>query len=252
MTTSTDGSTYVESLPDFDDVQPPAKKARVGIPSYSNVDVSQLWLKNNGPNRKGDGIMVLPLCGNVKLVADLTPNTWLRVAFPFNTTGQYEAVSFLGHCAPTDRPEGLNLGIVLDRGQADFLAAVDDKLSKEMASYTRATWHDLLTENDKYHNTTCKVKVMLGKDAETQIKVIGPDQEIHEGRGWDFLSQHVGTHNFRGAKVKVCVRVDTVWNVAKKAGVRLVATHLVLVTPDDQGQVLDGWADDDALLGSLW
>ena len=111
MTTSAEGSPCVGSLPDFDDVRPPAKKARMYIPSYSNVDVSQLWLKNNGPNRKGDGIMVLPLCGNVKLVADLTPNTWLRVAFPFNTTGQYEAVSFLGHCAPPDRPEGLNLGV---------------------------------------------------------------------------------------------------------------------------------------------
>ena len=93
------------------------------IPSYSNVDVKGLWLKNNGPNRKGDGIMVLPLYGNVKLVADLTPNTWLRVAFPFNITGQYEAVSFLKHCDPPGKPEGLNLGIVLDRGHASAVLA---------------------------------------------------------------------------------------------------------------------------------
>ena len=248
MTTS-----IADTLPDFSEVEEqPAKRARVSIPAFSDVDLGPLWLKNNGPNRKGDGVMVLPLLGNGKLVADLSPESWLRVAFPFNTSGQYEQVSFLGHMAPPDKPEGLNLGIILDKPQADFLRAVDGKLSKEMAAVTKATWHDLLAENEKYKNVTCKVKVMLGKDPETLIKVIGVDREVHEGRGWEFLSQHVGTHNFRGAKVKLSVRVDTVWNVAKKAGVRLVATHLILAVPEDGGQVLDSWGDHAALVESLW
>ena len=241
------------SLPDFDveDEQRPAKKARVSIPAYSDIDLSPLWLKHNGQNRKGDGVMVLPLLGNVKLSADLSPESWLKVAFPFNISGEYEQVSFLGHIPTADKPEGLNLGIILDKGQAEFLRAVDEKLSKEMAAVSKAAWHPLLTENEKYSNVSCKVKVMLGKDPETQIKVIAPDREVHEGRGWDFLKDHVGTHNFRGAKAKLSIRVDAVWNVAKKAGVRLVCTNLILVTPEDNGQVLDGWGDNDALLDSL-
>ena len=246
------------SLPDFseEDVMstvapPPAKRARVSIPSFGDIDLNGLWLKNSGPNKKGDGVLTLPLLGNAKLTCDLTPDSWLRVAFPFNTSGQYEQVSFLGHLPECDKPEGLNLGIVLDHQQVNFLKAVDEKLSKEMASISKASWHPLLTVNEKYQNTSVKVKVMLGKDAETMIKVIDSDKNVHEGRGWVFLKDHMGAHNFRGAKVKLTVRLDALWNVAKRAGLRLVATHLVLVQPEGD-QVLDNWGDNDALLNSIW
>ena len=232
-------------------IPPPAKRARVSIPTYADIDLAALWLKNSGANKKGDGILTLPLLGNAKLCCDLTPDSWLRVAFPFNTSGQYEQVSFLGHFPKADKPEGLNLGIVLDGSQVAFLKAVDEKLSKEMAAISKAAWHPLLTVNEKYNNTSVKVKVMLGKDAETMIKVIDSDKNVHEGRGWDFLKDHMGTHNFRGAKVKVSVRLDALWNVAKRAGLRLVATHLVLIQPEGN-QVLDSWGDNDALLNSIW
>lgn len=246
------------SLPDFSEdgnvseiEQTPPKRARTSIPTFSEVELQALSLKNSGPNRKGDGVMVLPLLGNSKLTCDLTPASWLRVAFPFNLSGQYEQVSFLGHLPTADKPEGLNLGIILDKDQASFLAAVDEKFSKEMASISKASWHPLLTENEKYKNTSVKVKVMLGKDAETQIKVIDAAKTVHEGCGWEFLKDHVGTHNFRGAKVKVTLRLDALWNVAKRAGLRLVATHLVLVQPEEN-QVLASWGDNDALVNSLF
>ena len=245
------------SLPDFSEPSEPdmeqtqsRKRARTCIPSYADVDLETLWLKNSGPNKKGDGVLTLPLLGNAKLTCDLTPESWLRVAFPFNLSGEYEQVSFLGHIPPVDKPEGLNLGIILDAPQVNFLRAVDEKFSKEMAAISKAAWHPLLSENEKYHNTSVKVKVMLGKDAETMIKVIAPERNVHEGRGWSFLKEHVGTHNFRGAKVKVSVRLDALWNVAKRAGLRLVATHLILVEPEN-GQVLDSWADNDALVDSI-
>ena len=90
------------SLPDFseEDVRsatpPPAKKARVSIPTFADIDLKGLWLKNSGANKKGDGLLTLPLLGTVKLVCDLTPDSWLRVAFPFNTSGEYEKVGFSG------------------------------------------------------------------------------------------------------------------------------------------------------------
>ena len=99
------------SLPDFseEDVMsatpPPAKKARVSIPSFGDIDLNGLWLKNSGPNKKGDGVLTLPLLGNAKLTCDLTPDSWLRVAFPFNTSGQYEQVSFLGHLPEWTNPK---------------------------------------------------------------------------------------------------------------------------------------------------
>ena len=229
---------------------PPAKRARTSIPTYANVDLDALWLKNSGPNKKGDGVLTLPLLNNGKLCCDLTPHSWLRVAFPFNTSGQWEQVSFLGHLPSTDKPEGLNLGIVLEDSHVRFLQAVDDKMCKEMAAISKAAWNPLLTVNEKYGNTSVKVKVMLGKDAETMIKVIDRDNSVHEGRGWEFLKPFTENHNFRGAKVKLGIRVDALWNVAKRAGLRLVATHLVLIQPE-QGQVLDGWSDNERLLHSI-
>jgi hypothetical protein len=105
-------------------------------------------------------------------------------------------------------------------------------------------------KSEKYKNTSVKVKVMLGKDAETRIKVVDPAKNVHEGRGWEFLREHMGTHNFRGAKVKVTLRLDALWNVAKRAGLRLVATHLVLIQPEEV-QVLDGWGNNELLLESI-
>ena len=247
------------SLPDFDEGSaeaerplPPAKRARVSLPRFEDIDVGALSLKNSGPNRTGDGLMVLPLYGCAKLTMDLSPDSWLKIAFPLNTSGQYEKPSFLGFGVASDKPEGLNLGIVLDEGQASFLQSVDDKFKAEMALLSKAVWHPLLTENAKYGNVTCKVKVMLGKDAETHIKVIDLEHNVHEGRGWDFLKDHLGHHNFRAAKVKLSCRVDAVWNVARKAGIRLVATHLVLVVPDHDGLSLDSFGDNDGLIASLY
>ena len=240
-----------EEEADMSNVPPPAKRARVSIPTFTDIDLDGLWLKNSGANKKGDGLLTLPLLGNNKLCCDLTHDSWLRVAFPFNISGQYEQVSFLGHLPATDRPEGLNLGIILDDAQVRFLKGMDAKLSKEMAAISKASWHPLLAENEKYKNTSVKVKVMLGQDAETMIKVIDHEKKVHEGRGWPFLKEHMGTHNFRGAKVKVSIRLDALWNVAKRAGLRLVATHLVLIQPEGN-QVLDSWDDNESLLNSIW
>lgn len=245
---SEDGGAAQETEPAF----PPMKRARTSIPSYKEVNLESLYLKNSGPNRTGDGLMLLPLYGNVKLTVDLSPDAWLKVAFPLNTTGTFEKPSFLGYGPPSDKPEGLNLGVVLDETQAAFLGTLDDKFKADLAMLSKAAWHPLLTVNEKYANVSCKVKIMLGKDAETNIKVIDLAQNVHEGRGWSFLSEHLGSHNFRGAKMKLSVRVDAVWNVLRKAGVRLVATHLVLVVPDHAGHALESFDDNEALIESLW
>ena len=52
---------------------------------------------------------------------------------------------------------------------------------------------------------------------------------MDRGEGWEFLKAYMPAFkNFRNSEVKVCISFGKIWNVAKKAGLKLKATRLVL------------------------
>jgi len=58
-------------------------------------------------------------------------------------------------------------------------------------------------------------------------------------------------HNFRRSRCKVTISLSSLWNVSRKAGLTLVATHLVLVASKSAEVVEEDVFDDDELLREL-
>ena len=73
-----------------------------------------------------------------------------------------------------------------------------------------------------------KVKVILKGADQTKLAIVR-NGVVTRGEGWDFLMGFLMfSSNCRMAEVKVTAKVKKLWNVAKKAGLSLEATQIVL------------------------
>ena len=213
---------------DTDAMQSAAKRARIEVKSFQEIDLSKFTLKNNGKGKSG--LNTYPLVTGESIRFNLTPSGWLKAPFGFDISGKYEYPSFLGGPAPEKEgtPEHLSLRLNLQPEQAEFLGKLDAAAHKAFADLTEATWNPLVVTDDVRKIDSSKVKVVLKGGDLTKLTIVR-NGTVTRGEGWDFLMSFLVTsYNCRMAEVKLTTRVKKLWNVAKKAGLSLEATQLVL------------------------
>lgn len=231
---------------DTDAMQPAAKRARIEVKTFKDLDLSKFVLKNNGKGKNGQN--TYPLVAGEPIRFNLTPSGWLQTPFGFDISGKYEYPSFLGGPAPdkVGSPEGLSLRLNLQPEHAEFLGKLDSISQKAFADIVEAAWSPLVITDELRNLLSCKVKVIL-KGADMTKLTIVKNGEVSRGEGWDFLMGFlVGSNNCSRAEVKLTARVKKLWNVAKKAGLSLEATQIVLRI--DKPVEEDAFGDDAELL----
>ena len=228
--------------------QSPAKRARVEIevPSFTNVDLKQFTMKNNGKGTNGH--RAFPLVGDEPIRFNLTPEGWLKTVFGFDITTKFEKPSFLGGKEPENGgSEGLALRVSLQKTQAEFLSQLDEKSREGFTEITKNTWNALVTEDSLFGTSSTKVTVVLKGEGLTKIAVVA-DGKVVRGEGWDFLKAYIDAGNtFRHAEIKLVACVKKLWHVSGKAGLKLEATQIVMRSTD-KPQEVDAFADDSELL----
>ena len=122
----------------------------------------------------------------------------------------------------------MSLRVNLNGDQAEFLKKLDATAQNAFAELVDAAWHPLVATDDERKLDSSKIKVVL-KGADLTKLTIVKNGTVTRGEGWDFLMGfRTGSGNCRRAEVKLTVRVKKLWNVAKKAGLSLEATQMVL------------------------
>ena len=233
--------------------EPSPKRARIEMPSFKDLNLDKLCLKDNGMNRQGNAKLVLPLFDGQKLKCNLTPAGFLKAPFGFDTSCKFEKPAFLmGTTA--GKTESLNLVLQLGPEEAEFFRGVNTFFKCKYAELDKKPqWHDIVNETEKF-GAVGKVKVILDGENQTQLKVVGVDKQIRTGYGWEFLKDYMeGSRNFRGSRCKVSVSLSNLWCVSRKAGLTLTATHIVLA-PAEKAEEWGSWDEvfeDDSLLEEL-
>ena len=225
-----------------------AKRARIEIKPYTELDLSEFTLKNKGKGKNG-GHMAYPLLAGESIRFNLTANEWLRTPFGFDVDSKFEKPSFLGGKVPerTDASEGLSLRLDLPSGQEEFLTKLDKATEEAFGEITDAKWSSVVTTNPVFKSALCKVVVVLKGSDLTKLAIV-VDGKVERGEGWQFLEPFLKRCNgFKFADVKITMRVRKLWNVAGKAGIGLEATQLVL-KPSERPTEEDAFADDAELL----
>ena len=227
---------------DADLATPSAKRARIEIPPFAEVDLSKLSLKNSGVG-PGGGLRVYPVLDGEAIRFNLTPERWLVTPYGFDMSSKYEdkLPSFLGGKLPASgMPEGLSMRVSLGEAEASFLETLDAQCQQRFSVLTRATWSPLVKDQG------CKVTATLTGPHEGLTKIaIVQGGKVLRGEGWDFLKPFA--ESLRHAEVKAVVRLKKLWNVAGKAGLKLEATQLVLRATEKPTEA-DVFGDDAALL----
>ena len=231
-------------------VEPSPKRVKREVPSFKEIDLGQLLLKDNGKNRAGNGKLVMPLLGNQRLRCNLTPQGFLKVPFGFDVSGKYAKPSFLVGGEP-GKSESLSLVLQPGAEETAFLQEVDGFFKDAFAKLDeKSQWHPLVNETEK-HGVTTKVKVVLEGEGLTQLKVIGADKKVHTGYGWKWLKPFLAENrNLRNSQCKAVVTLANLWCVSRKAGLSFTATHLVLIAAEKDEADEDVF-DDEALLAEL-
>ena len=229
---------------DLPDMESAAKRARIEVKPFQDLDLNQFVLKNNGKGKNGP--IVYPLIAGEPIRFNLTINDWLQTPFGFDLETKFEKPSFLGGKDPEKpgTPEGLNLRLNLQPAQAEFLSKLDNAARKAFADITTANWNPLVNANAILRLSSCKVAVILKGDGLTKLAIV-QNSKVERGEGWEFLQGY--NSNFKRAEVKLTVRVKKLWNVAGKAGLSLEATQLVL-RPTEKPTEQDAFGDDQELL----
>ena len=214
-----------------DAMEPATKRARVEVKPFQQLDLDKFSLKVNLSKKDGK-TYYNSLIDGASFLFNLTPEptSWLDTPFGFDTSGKYEQPSFLGGNEPDveGKTEGLSLRLNLQPEQAEFLSKLDGSAQKAFADVATATWAPLVSEDSFHNSPVCKVMVALKGANLTKLTIVH-NGEVTCGAGWDFLKKFlVGCNDFRRAEVKLSVKVQKVYNVAKKAGMKLEATQMVL------------------------
>ena len=230
-----------------DAMEPAAKRACIEVKPFNDVALGNFILKNRGKAKNG-GLITFPSIGGEPIRFNLTPCGWLQAPFGFDISGKYEYPSFLGGPAPEKEgaSEGLSLRLNLQPEQAEFLGKLDETAQKAFAELAEAAWNPLVVTDEERKISSSKLKVIL-KGADLTKLAIVRNGVVTRGEGWDFLMGFLMvSSNCRRAEVKVTVKVKKLWNAAKKAGLSLEATQIVLRI--DKPVEEDVFADDAALL----
>ena len=231
--------------------EPTPKRARTEMMSFKDLNLEKLSLKDNGMNRAGNAKLVMPQYNEKKLQVNLTPHGFLTVAFGFDVTGKFEKPSFLVGGVAT-KSESLSLVVKLGDDESAFLKEVDNFFKTKFEEIDKKpVWNDLVKPTEKYGNNF-KLKVVLGGENQTQIKIVGLDKKIQTGYGYDWLKQFLEDNkNFSRCQCKVNMNLSNLWVVSRKAGLTFTASHLVLVCREKHSVVEDDAFDDDELLAEL-
>ena len=227
--------------------EPAAKRARIEVKPYTEINLSEFALKDKGKGKNGH--MAYPLLAGETIRFNLSPSEWLRTPFGLDVDSKFEKPSFLGGKAPekADASEGLSLRLDLADGQATFMRELDKAAEEAFAKIVDAKWSAMVTSNPLYKSTLCKVTVIL-KGADLTKLAIVVDGKVHRGEGWEFLEPFIKPCNaFKYADVKITAKVKKLWNVAGKAGLGLEATQIVF-KPTERPIEEDAFADDAELL----
>ena len=230
-------------------MEPATKRARIEVKAFNQVDLAAFTLKNNGKSTgiKG-GLNTFPLIANQPIRFNLTPSDWLEAPFGFDLSGKYENPSFL--CGiPPEKPgasEGLSLKVNLNVEQAAFLRKLDGVAQSSFAELGDAAWNPLVASDAEQKHAASKIKVVLKGADLTKIAVVMKGS-VTRGEGWDFLMNFLAcSGNCKRAEVKLTVKVKKLWNFAKKAGLSLEATQMVLRI--DKPEEEEAFGDDAELL----
>ena len=227
--------------------EPAAKRARIEVKPYTEIDPSELALKDKGKGKNGH--LAYPHMAGETIRFNLSPSEWLRTPFGFDVDGKYEKPSFLGGKEPekANSSESLSLRLQLSEEPAKFLAELDVTAAEAFAKIVDAKWNLLVAMNPLFKNSLCKVSVILKGSDLTKLAIV-VDGKVHRGEGWEFLEPFIARCNaFKFADVKITVKVKKLWNVAGKAGLGLEATQIVL-KPSQGATEEDAFANDDELL----
>ena len=233
--------------------EPAAKRARtevLEVKPFQQADVDKFSLKT-GKSKNSNYTYYIPLVDNASILLNLTPERecWLDAPFGFDTSCKFEVPSFLGGKAPEREgtTEGLNLRLNLQTAQADFLRKLDGAAQKAFADVAAAAWNPLVTEDAFRSAPVCKVQVALKGSNLTKLTIV-QDGKVTRGAGWEFLEKFLmDSNNCRRAEIKVAIKVQKLYNVAKKAGMKLEATQMCIRIAGKPMEE-DVFADDAALL----
>lgn len=228
-----------------------AKRARAEIANFGDLSVEKIQFKDLGKTKNGTpGVVLLHEGCGVRF--NLTPSDWLSTKYGFDTSCAFgKKPSFLGgEMDEKVDSESLAMRIVLNDETTTFLKEIDEKASEEYKKLCKAEWKSLLAEDTLFGgNASVRINVVLkSKDRSKLSKLtVVQNGKVDRGEGWDFLAEYMdGCNNFRHAEVKVCLRFKQIWHVDGKAGLKLVATRIVLrVTEAPEA---DPFGDDAELL----
>ena len=69
-------------------MEPAAKRARIEVKAFNQVDLETFTLKNNGKNTNGNksGLNTFPLIGNQPIRFNMTPSDWFQAPFVASTS----------------------------------------------------------------------------------------------------------------------------------------------------------------------
>ena len=210
----------------------PAKRARMAIPSFKDIDVREIAFKLGRDEKT-----YFAELGGGQVQFNLTPEGSMKVIYGFDMDGKMEKRSF--NC-PDVRPSGsesLAIRVKLEDAQLDFLESLEN-WCKQSPSVQGKEWIPLINYNDKYKMASAKLRVGLTGCC-TDIKIMG--DEIKKGRGWQFLKDNA-VGNFTAAAVKVVAKLR-IYTVDDKAGISLAATELFL-NPIERVERVETFADD--------
>ena len=227
--------------------EPAAKRARIEMKPYTEINLSEFTLKDKGKGKNGH--MAYPLLGGETIRFNLSPSEWIRTPFGLDVDSKFEKPSFLGGKAPekAGASEGLSLRLDLADGQATFMRELDKAAEEAFAKIVDAKWNAIVTSNPLYKSALCKVTVILEGADLTKLAIV-VDEKVHCGEGWEFLEPFIKRCNaFKYADVKITAKVKKLWNVAGKAGLGLEATQIVF-KPSERPIEEDAFADDAELL----
>jgi len=209
----------------------PAKRARMAIPSFKDIDVREIAFKLGRDEKT-----YFAELGGGQVQFNLTPEGSMKVIYGFDMDGKMERRAFHDNMI-VKGSESLAIRVKLEDAQLDFLESLEN-WCKQCPSVQGKEWIPLINYNDKYKTASAKLRVCL-TGACTDIKIMG--DEIKKGRGWQFLKDNA-VGNFTAAAVKVVVKLR-IYTVDDKAGISLAAAELFL-NPIERVERVETFADD--------
>ena len=135
----------VDSFEEDMSAESAAKRAKIEIPSFSQLNLQEFTLKTVGQTKK-DFKFYANISG-APIRANLTPTDWMSIRFGFDLSGKYEKPSFLGGSAPERLgcPESLSIKVTLNAAQMEFLKKLDEAAENALSDIMPCKWNRLIT-----------------------------------------------------------------------------------------------------------